>query len=61
VIAVGSAPYGVASVASGVEEAAALLAALDLGPDDAVLLKASRVAGLERLARLLAPGPGSDR
>jgi UDP-N-acetylmuramoyl-tripeptide--D-alanyl-D-alanine ligase len=32
---------------------AALVALGDLGPDDAVLVKASRVAGLERLAAVL--------
>lgn len=46
VIAVSEPRYGVASVGS-IDEAAALL---ELGPDDAVLVKASRSAGLEVLA-----------
>jgi len=50
VVAVGVAAYGGAPVADLAEAAAAVG---DLGPDDAVLLKGSRVAGLERLADLL--------
>jgi UDP-N-acetylmuramoyl-tripeptide--D-alanyl-D-alanine ligase len=46
VIAVDEPRYGVENVAS-IEEAAAML---DLGAGDAVLVKGSRVAGLERLA-----------
>ncbi len=50
-VAVGTDAYGVAAV-EGVDEAMAALG--PLGHDDAVLVKASRVAGLERLsARLL--------
>jgi UDP-N-acetylmuramoyl-tripeptide--D-alanyl-D-alanine ligase len=52
-IAVDTAAYGVDPVV-GIDAAAA--AVEPLGPGDAVLVKASRVAGLERLAvRLLAP------
>jgi UDP-N-acetylmuramoyl-tripeptide--D-alanyl-D-alanine ligase len=54
-VAVGTDAYGVAPV-EGVDEAVAALG--PLGADDAVLVKASRVAGLERLsARLLGSGP----
>jgi UDP-N-acetylmuramoyl-tripeptide--D-alanyl-D-alanine ligase len=50
-VAVGTDAYGVAAV-EGVDEAMAALG--PLGHEDAVLVKASRVAGLERLsARLL--------
>jgi UDP-N-acetylmuramoyl-tripeptide--D-alanyl-D-alanine ligase len=49
-VAVGAPAYGAEDVAS-VEEAVALLS--DLGEGDAVLVKGSRVAGLERLAELL--------
>ena len=53
-IAVGTGDYGVTPV-DGIEAAVAALGVL--GPDDAVLVKASRVAGLERLAaRLLESG-----
>jgi UDP-N-acetylmuramoyl-tripeptide--D-alanyl-D-alanine ligase len=56
IIAVGTDAYGVAPVA-GVDEAIARLESLEAG--DAVLVKASRVAGLERIAtRLLADPPG---
>jgi UDP-N-acetylmuramoyl-tripeptide--D-alanyl-D-alanine ligase len=56
VVAVGEAAYGTEVVAD-VDAAVALVA--DLGADDAVLVKGSRVAGLERLAeRLLEPRPG---
>jgi UDP-N-acetylmuramoyl-tripeptide--D-alanyl-D-alanine ligase len=52
VLSFGSAGYG-ARTASGIDEALAAIGCL--GPDDAVLVKASRVVGLERLAaRLLA-------
>jgi UDP-N-acetylmuramoyl-tripeptide--D-alanyl-D-alanine ligase len=52
-IAVDAPAYG-AEAAADLDAAAALLG--DLGPGDAVLVKASRVAGLERLAeRLLRP------
>ncbi len=55
VIAVGTGWYGGEPVA-GIEEAIAAVGALDT--HDAVLVKASRVAGLERLAaRLIAGGP----
>ncbi|MEX2659163.1 MAG: UDP-N-acetylmuramoyl-tripeptide--D-alanyl-D-alanine ligase [Acidimicrobiales bacterium] len=55
VVAVGEPAYGVEEVAD-VDAAAAHAAALGLGDGDAVLVKASRVAGLERLAeRLLEP------
>jgi UDP-N-acetylmuramoyl-tripeptide--D-alanyl-D-alanine ligase len=50
VVAVSAPAYGGEDVAS-VEEAVALLS--DLGEGDAVLVKGSRVAGLERLAELL--------
>jgi UDP-N-acetylmuramoyl-tripeptide--D-alanyl-D-alanine ligase len=50
VVAVGVPAYGGTPVA---DVAAAAAALGDLGPDDAVLLKASRVAGLERLVDLL--------
>ncbi|MGH8919338.1 MAG: UDP-N-acetylmuramoyl-tripeptide--D-alanyl-D-alanine ligase, partial [Actinomycetes bacterium] len=50
VVAVGTSLYGPGAVA-GPAQAAAVLG--PLGPDDAVLVKASRVAGLERLAELL--------
>ena len=49
-IAVGTRAYGVEPV-DGIEEAARALG--PLGPADAVLVKASRVAGLERLAARL--------
>ena len=59
VIAVGTSWYGpeVQSVA-GVDQAAALLS--DIGEGDAILVKGSRVAGLERLAALLL-GAGDAR
>jgi UDP-N-acetylmuramoyl-tripeptide--D-alanyl-D-alanine ligase len=47
VIAVDEPRYGAVDDVGSIAEAAALL---DLGPDDAVLVKASRSAGLERLA-----------
>jgi UDP-N-acetylmuramoyl-tripeptide--D-alanyl-D-alanine ligase len=47
VIAVDEPRYGAVDNVGSIEEAAALL---DLGPDDAVLVKASRSVGLERLA-----------
>ena len=50
VVAVGVPAYGGTPVA---DVAAAAAALGDLGPDDAVLLKGSRVAGLERLVDLL--------
>ncbi len=52
-IAVGTRAYGVPPL-DGVDAAAAALSGLGVG--DAVLVKASRVAGLERLAALLAAG-----
>jgi UDP-N-acetylmuramoyl-tripeptide--D-alanyl-D-alanine ligase len=48
-VAVGTDLYGVASLA-GIDEASAHLAGLSLGDGDAVLVKGSRVAGLEVLA-----------
>jgi UDP-N-acetylmuramyl pentapeptide synthase len=52
-IVVGTTEYGRPSVA-GIEEALAVLPRLD--GDDAVLVKASRVVGLERLvSRLMTP------
>ncbi len=57
VVAVDTAAYGVEPVA-GLDGARSVLAALGLGPGDAVLVKASRVVGLERLVEsLLATGP----
>ena len=50
IVAVAEPRYG-AELVADVDEAAQLLG--DLGPDDAVLVKGSRVAGLERLAVLL--------
>lgn len=55
VVAVGEMAYGVELV-QDVDEALALLGELDHG--DAVLVKGSRVAGLERLAQRLAGDPG---
>jgi UDP-N-acetylmuramoyl-tripeptide--D-alanyl-D-alanine ligase len=53
VLAVGTDAYGIAPL-PGLDEAVVALG--PLGPGDAVLVKASRIAGLERLAaRLLAP------
>jgi UDP-N-acetylmuramoyl-tripeptide--D-alanyl-D-alanine ligase len=52
VIAVGEERYGTEGVAD-VDEAVALATSLGLGTGDAVLVKGSRVAGLERLAELL--------
>jgi UDP-N-acetylmuramoyl-tripeptide--D-alanyl-D-alanine ligase len=54
VVAVGEPRYGV-GLEPGLAEAAARLE--DLGEGDAVLVKGSRVAGLERLAELLVGGP----
>jgi UDP-N-acetylmuramoyl-tripeptide--D-alanyl-D-alanine ligase len=51
VIAIGAPEYGVEGVA-GVEAAAALIGTV--GPDDAVLVKGSRAAGLEHLVAMLA-------
>jgi UDP-N-acetylmuramoyl-tripeptide--D-alanyl-D-alanine ligase len=54
-VAVGEPLYG-GELVAGIDEAAALAASMELGDGDAVLVKGSRVAGLERLAeRLLAP------
>ena len=53
-IAVGTPDYGLPPVA-GIEEALIALGPLD--GDDAVLVKASRVAGLERLVDQLMAGP----
>jgi UDP-N-acetylmuramoyl-tripeptide--D-alanyl-D-alanine ligase len=53
VVAVGTSWYGVEPVAAG-DDGAALAAIGPLGADDAVLVKGSRVAGLERLAERLA-------
>jgi UDP-N-acetylmuramoyl-tripeptide--D-alanyl-D-alanine ligase len=53
-IAVGAPEYGAAENADSVDDALALLE--DLGEGDAVLIKASRAAGLERLAARLAEG-----
>jgi UDP-N-acetylmuramoyl-tripeptide--D-alanyl-D-alanine ligase len=52
-LAVATNSYGTPSVA-GIDEAIAALGSL--GPGDAVLVKASRVAGLERLADRLVAG-----
>lgn len=58
VVAVGTADYG-RQAADGIEEAIQVLG--ELGPGDAVLVKASRAAGLERLASLLAErSPGEE-
>jgi len=51
-LAVGTDLYGVAPLA-GIDEASTNLAGLALGDGDAVLVKGSRVAGLEALAALL--------
>jgi UDP-N-acetylmuramoyl-tripeptide--D-alanyl-D-alanine ligase len=53
-VAVGTPAYGVTPVA-GIDAAVAVVE--PLGPDDAVLVKASRVAGLERLAARLLAAP----
>jgi UDP-N-acetylmuramoyl-tripeptide--D-alanyl-D-alanine ligase len=59
VISVAAPGYGGEDV---VDIDAALAALGELGPGDAVLVKGSRVAGLERLAgRLVAPAPHPDR
>ena len=57
--AVGTALYGVPPGRRWVDIDAvhAALVAMDLGPDDVVLVKASRVVGLERLAALLGATP----
>jgi UDP-N-acetylmuramoyl-tripeptide--D-alanyl-D-alanine ligase len=52
IIAVGTDLYGVPPLA-GIAEAEAALASMSLTTGDAVLVKGSRVAGLERLAQLL--------
>ncbi|MDQ3146032.1 MAG: UDP-N-acetylmuramoylalanyl-D-glutamyl-2, 6-diaminopimelate--D-alanyl-D-alanine ligase, partial [Actinomycetota bacterium] len=52
VVAVGQPAYGTEGV-SGIDEAVALAASFGLAGDDAVLVKGSRVAGLERLAERL--------
>jgi UDP-N-acetylmuramoyl-tripeptide--D-alanyl-D-alanine ligase len=57
VLAVGTTAYGGASVAT-IDEAVAALG--PLGGGDAVLVKGSRVAGLERLAARLVSRPGSS-
>jgi len=54
-LAVGTDLYGVAPLA-GIDEASAHLAGLALGDGDAVLVKGSRVAGLETLAARLLEG-----
>jgi len=54
-LAVGTDLYGVAQLA-GIDEASAHLAGLALGDGDAVLVKGSRVAGLEALAARLLEG-----
>jgi UDP-N-acetylmuramoyl-tripeptide--D-alanyl-D-alanine ligase len=56
VLAVGTDAYGAPAVA-GIDAAVATLG--PLGPSDAVLVKASRVAGLERLAARLVSADGS--
>jgi UDP-N-acetylmuramoyl-tripeptide--D-alanyl-D-alanine ligase len=59
VVAIGSPAYGAEDV---VDIDAAIAALGELGPGDAVLVKGSRVAGLEHLAdRLVAPAPHPDR
>jgi UDP-N-acetylmuramoyl-tripeptide--D-alanyl-D-alanine ligase len=57
-VAVGTADYPGARRTAGVDEAVELLRA-EAGPGDVVLVKASRAAGLERVAEALlrAPGP----
>ena len=57
VVAVGTDSYG-QSPAAGIDEAQRLVG--DLGPGDAVLVKASRVAGLERLAARLVGDSRAD-
>jgi UDP-N-acetylmuramoyl-tripeptide--D-alanyl-D-alanine ligase len=56
VLAVGTDAYG-PPVVAGIDAAVATLGRL--GPSDAVLVKASRVAGLERLAARLVAGEES--
>ncbi|UDY36077.1 UDP-N-acetylmuramoyl-tripeptide--D-alanyl-D-alanine ligase [Dermatobacter hominis] len=51
VLAVGTDLYGVTDVVAGAEDVAGAVG--ELGPDDAVLVKGSRVAGLERAAAAL--------
>ncbi len=59
-VAVDSPDYGAARAVAGIDEAAELLRA-ELRPGDVVLVKASRAAGLEKLAAALLAGaePGS--
>ena len=57
-VAVDTDAYGGEPV-EGIDGAVAALGLLDAG--DAVLVKASRVAGLERLAQRLAAGPATGR
>jgi UDP-N-acetylmuramoyl-tripeptide--D-alanyl-D-alanine ligase len=59
-VAVDSPDYGAARAVGGIEEAAELLRA-ELRPGDVVLVKASRAAGLEKLAAalLVSAEPGS--
>jgi UDP-N-acetylmuramoyl-tripeptide--D-alanyl-D-alanine ligase len=59
VVAVGTPWYGVDPVPTG-DDDAALAAIGTLGPDVAVLVKGSRVAGLERLAQRLADDGGAE-
>ncbi len=57
-VAVAPAAYGEAPVVSSIDEAVERLGAMGLGEGDAVLLKGSRVAGLERLAARLVGAQG---
>jgi UDP-N-acetylmuramoyl-tripeptide--D-alanyl-D-alanine ligase len=55
VLSVNESTYGV-ELLSSIDDAVRACAALVLGPDDAVLIKGSRVAGLERLVQRLLEG-----
>lgn len=57
-VAVGAPGYGGEEVA-GVDDAAALVGVV--GPGDAVLVKGSRAAGLERLAKILVDQPAREK
>jgi UDP-N-acetylmuramoyl-tripeptide--D-alanyl-D-alanine ligase len=58
VVAVAAPGYRAGVAVDGIDEAVALITSMDLGPGDALLVKGSRVAGLERLAALLTGSTG---